>query len=140
MRLPQHDEYGVIPHNHEEIADESQLIRYVPAVHVKYEGGLPTLSSAAFSPSTPPDDPRSSVSVDSKPLLESEFVNPPHRAKANEGFAELNVGKVRGISLEVGWDPLPLNSAHCGIWGVGKSKPMRRRLRDLAELKAMPEQ
>lgn len=138
MKQPQRDERGVIPHNHEDIAAEDELIRYIPNVHVKYEPGIPVLSSALFSPSTPPDDPRSSISVDAKTLLSVGQTVPPYRARANEGYAELNVGKVRELALMVGWDPLPQNAAHCGIWGVGKNKAMKRRLRDLAKVIEFP--
>jgi hypothetical protein len=143
MQRPRRDERGVIPHDHEEIAASEDLIRYIPPVHVKYENGIPILSSAAFSPSSPPNDPRSSVSVDAKKLLLVERATPPYRARSNEGYAELNVGQVRGLELQVGWDPLLDNAAHCGIWGIGKfggskRKAMQRQLRDIASVGKLP--
>lgn len=138
MRQPQRDERGVLPHDHEGIKSDDELIRYIPAVHVNYVNGIPELSSALFSPSSPPNDPRSSVSVDAKKLLEPPHATPPFRAKPNEGYAELNVKQVRELNLQVGWDPDSQNSAHCGIWGVGSSRPMKRKLRDLAQIKLLP--
>lgn len=139
MQQPPRDALGVIPHDHEEIQATDKLVRYIPSVHVKLEGGVPKLSSAAFTPSTPPDDPRSSVSVDIKSLLVAEGLFEPYRASSGQGVAELPVDKVRGYGLMVGWDPLPKNSSHGGIWGVGKSKSKQRQLsRDCAILVILP--
>ena len=140
MQQPQRDNGGVIPYDAQDISLDDWLIRYIPSVHVSYQSGLPTLSSAAFSHSTPPDDPRSSVSVDIERLLPSEHAAMPYRAKSTDGVAKLEVVKVRSLGLKVGWDPLPKNAAHGAIWGVGKSKSIRRRLRDGALLVVCPPQ
>jgi hypothetical protein len=139
MKQSPHDQLGVLPHDHEEIENSDILIRYVPAVHINRESGEPKISSAAFSPSTPPDDPRSSVSVDVEKLLVAAGRLAPYRTKNGESFARISVEKVRLFKFLVGWDPEPDNPAHGGIWGVGKSKSNQRKLsRECAVLVVVP--
>jgi hypothetical protein len=139
MQPPSHDEKGVLPHDHAEIQNEDRLIRYVrPHVHAHFSDGRWRISSAAFSPSSPPNDPRSSVSVDIERLLLESGMQVPYRCVPPSGVACLGVGMVRGLDLKVGWDPEPDNCCHGGIWGVGNNKSKKAKLAAAAVLLVDP--
>jgi hypothetical protein len=139
MKQPPRDELGIVPHNHEEIAPEDLLVRNIHPDWIVRENGALRISSAAFTPSSPPGDPRSSVSVDLKKLLLEEGKHAPFNAKPGHGNAELTSRCARELGCQVGWDPVPENNAHSAIWGVGTNKSKRRQLsRNCAALTVIP--
>lgn len=142
MQQPPRDENGTIPHNHEEISSEDNLIRYLrPNVHVHLEDGMWRVSSAAFSPSSPTNHPRSSISVDLEKSMKEAGLDLPYRMQDDSfGLASIEAGRVREENLKVGWDPQTDNPHHCGVWGVGNNKSKRARLARLTTLLRKPMQ
>jgi hypothetical protein len=140
MKPPPRDGSGTIPHDHAEILDDDSLVRYVRAeIHAFYEDGAWRVSSAAFSPSKPPNDPRSSVSVDSESLMLNDGLEEPFRTPDDSfGSVRVAVKKVRAENLQVGWDPIENNPYHCGIWGILNNQSKRKRLAKAAEFIKYP--
>ena len=120
MQAPQRDSNGTIPHNHPEILSQDNLIRYLrPGIQIHFEYGEWRISSAAFSPSTPASDPRSSVSVDlEKSMCQAGLALPYLLKEQSHAVAGIEAGPARVLGLFVGWDPVPDNIHHCGIWGA----------------------
>jgi hypothetical protein len=141
MNQPPHDDFGVVPHDHEEILGTDRLIRFlVPGanVHLQSDGSW-RVSSGAFSRSKPTNDPRSYASVDIEKLLPIEGQNHIYRLPSpNHGVAAIVVDRVRELKLLVGWVPLPENIAHGGIWGALNKNSVRNSLAKAALLVVEP--
>jgi hypothetical protein len=142
MQQPPLDELGVVPHDHDEIGPEDNLVRYLVAgvnTHQNEDGSW-RVSSGAFSRSSPRHDPRSYVSVDLvRLLLAADIALPYLRPTPRHGVATISVGSPRALNLKVGWVPLPENPTHCGIWGELNSKSIRNKLAKAATLLVLPE-
>jgi hypothetical protein len=139
MKQPQLDEQGALPHDHDEILNSDNLIRYIkPHIHAQFSNGTWRVSSAAFSPSSPPSNPRSTVSVDIESLLLASGKKLPYRCIKPDGVVSISASDVRQLGLKVGWDPEPDNNCHGAIWGIGNNKSKRAKLAAAATLVVEP--
>ena len=118
----------VEPHNHRQIADRDYIIRRVSPQYVVHDAkiGGKRLSTMAFQPSNGADQ---SMSVDIEKLIAEAghdprkyVVQPPYI-----GAVAFTAGSLRSMSLMVGYEPVPLNPHHGGVWG-NFTKGVQRRL------------
>ena len=129
LTSPPRDEYGVSPHDHNEILADDLVIRRVSAawtvVDPKAPGGK-RLSSMAFEKSS---GPIGGMSVDLKRQIEEAgkdarlWVTSPRWT----GSVLLRVGDLRLEGFLVGFDPLDDNPYHGEVWGQfskGKKKKL----------------
>ena len=129
LKLPPKDGNGrVIPHDHDEIVGEDRVIRRITDWHLTdMEGGGRRLSSAAFEPS---DDGQ--VSVDIEKLLLEANLDPGEYSEALPSVGSIcwSAQYLRSEQLKVGYDPLPNNPYHGGVWnGTGRmSRGLRKRI------------
>jgi hypothetical protein len=117
---PPHDASGnVLPHDHEGILNSEGVIRRISANHIvddpKTAGGR-RLSSAAFEKSS---GPNASMSVD----LQTQIEEAGYVASAYVidrrwiGAVRFVARDLREQGFQVGFDPLPENPFHGGVWG-----------------------
>ena len=125
MKLPPYDKYGhVEPHDHEEISNDDSVIRRVTEHHINRRTGAPKLSSMLFEPSS---SGSKSMSVDIEKLILDEGADPATHVMQGPsvGAVKIEAGTLRAQELQVGYEPLPENLCHGGVWGSfprGKKK------------------
>ncbi len=117
---PPRDEHGkVMPHDHEGIASIDGLMRRISEQYIVTESdGRRRLSSMAFSPSS---GPNGGMSVDLEAQIEEaglscrEFLSTT--SPQCVGAIRFEAGALRGVNLQVGFDPQPSNPYHGEVWG-----------------------
>ena len=126
---PRRDQQGIIvAHDHCEILDGHHVIRHTVPRDLYNDGGVMRLASGAFSEST-----GGGMSVDIEEwmiadgLLPLNYVTDP-----THGAVRLNVGELRKLGLQVGWDPDNAHPHHGGVWGIGNGSKRKRRVQKLA--------
>jgi hypothetical protein len=129
---PPKDKNGfATPHDHHEILDHHRLIRGISHEHVYRDAnGRPVrLSSAAFDLSSAEVDPYKGLSVDLEELMLAAGLDPAEQAATRNfaGSVALKVSSFRSRNFLVGYDPLPENPFHGGVWedATRKSKMTR---------------
>jgi len=130
---PQRDEDGiVIPHDHEQILAEHEIIRRISSLWVK-DGRI---SSLAYSASS---GKNGGMSVDIKELIESDGIDPKKFVMETTprlaGAVTFKVGTLRKMKYQVGYDPRTSpepNPYHGEVWG-NFSKSAKKELRKHAE-------
>lgn len=119
MQPPQRDKEGkTIPHDHAEILDKDFVIRRISEQQISTDEltGRRRISSLAFKPST---GNNASMSVDIEKLIIQAKIDPRTFVSSPRwiGSVRINVGAIRTNRNIVGFDPLPDNPYHGGVWG-----------------------
>ena len=130
MRTPPRDADGCVePHDHEQIQDEDIMLRGIPAQWIKPapDGGR-RISSGAFQPSS---DKYGGLSLGAKKVLEClEMTTEEWSAGRFSAVVCFPAGMLRSAGIQIGWDPLDEDSAHCNAWAEsGGPFPKTRSLR-----------
>jgi hypothetical protein len=122
---------NVVPHDHQEIANDDDLIRRISEEQtVVDDKGVRRVSSMAFNCSTGPDG---GMSVDIKRSIEevgddaATFVTTPRWI----GSVIFKVGVPRSLGFQVGYDPIPGNDHHGEVWGKS-TKATKKRIQSAA--------
>lgn len=131
LKLPPHDNDGVIPHDHEGILPSDGIIRRISLEHVVFDPKISgkRLSSCAFSPSS---EPNGGMSIDLQQQIEEAgivartFVTTPTWT----GSILFKAGQLRAEGFLVGYDPETDNPYHGQVWG-NFTKAKVRKLRCL---------
>jgi hypothetical protein len=123
-----------MPHDHPEIGPADGIIRRIPEHWIVTEAnGRRRLSSLTFSPSS---GPNGGMSVDLQAQIEEaglncrEFINTT--TPQCVGAIHFETGALRGVNLQVGFNPLPSNPHHGEVWGHFTESMKRRTLPRLA--------
>ena len=128
MQPPPHDAHGVAPHDHDGIDAEDLVIRRVSAEMTVFDAkiGGKRLSSMLFRKSS---GVNGGMSIDLKRQIEEAGVDAKQWVTSPIwiGSITLGVGALRVDGFQVGYDPVPDNPYHGGVWGQF-SKPQQRRL------------
>ena len=115
------------PHDHEQIHDEDVMLRGIPIQWIKStDGGERRISSGALQPSS--EARGGGLSLGAKKVL--ECVGRSVDDWASGRFAAvvcLEAREFRSNGLQVGWNPLDGDQAHCDAWGT-LTKGIKRRL------------
>lgn len=130
MRAPPRDVDGCVePHDHDQIQDEDIMLRGIPEQWIKPtpDGGR-RISSGAFQPS---DDKYGGLSLGAKKVLEClERTTEEWSAGRFSAVVCFPAGMLRNAGVQIGWDPLDTDPAHCNAWDKsGKPFPRRQSLR-----------
>jgi len=136
IAAPAKDDQGnVLPHDHPELTNDGRLIRRVPVQWVIETPAGRRLSSAVLEPSSKDVDPHCGLSVDLEQLMLAEGVDPlEHVNKSHPaGALAFRVSAFREQYFQVGFDPVPENDYHGGVWqrpplGAKFTRGMKRKL------------
>src|SRR5262249_8765703 len=104
--------------DHPELTNDGRLIRRVPALWVVDTPAGRRLSSAALEPSSKEVDPYCGLSVDLEQLILADGVNPIEHVNKSQALGALafRVSSFRDRHFQVGFDPMPGNDYHGGVW------------------------
>jgi hypothetical protein len=133
LRPPPRDTNGVVvPHDHQDIAEDDGIIRRISDEHIVSASrpGTRRISSMAFKGSS---DAPGGMSVDIESLIIEAGQNPREFVTTLRfmGSVYFKAGFLRSVGLLVGYDPLPENAAHGEVWG-NFSRGVQRHLRAAA--------
>jgi len=86
------------------------------------------VSSAAFQFSSVGEDPYCGMSVDIEPFMIADGIDARRHVATPQfvGSIALRVSSLRSRQLLVGYDPLPENSYHGGVWGKSDKRKLSR--------------
>lgn len=132
LKPPPRDDQGVVvPHDHDEIFSDDQIIRRISVqqlVNDEKSGGL-RISSLAFNPSK---GTNGGLSVDLKRQIEEAGLDARQYVTDARwlGAVYFTAGALRENGFIVGFDPLVSNPYHGEIWG-GFTRPQKNKLRQL---------
>ncbi len=141
---PPRDQHGaVLPHDHNEIYDEDELVRHLTIHHLApTKGGGKRVSSAFLSRSSQRADPYEGYSVELLRLLIEDGIDLSGRycRGGKIGGAAISAGCLRAEStpetvVKVGYAPEPENAYHCAAWGIDFDRPNARRYRVLQAMR-----
>lgn len=126
---PCRDQQGkIVAHDHPEILNEHHVIRHTVPRDLCLDGGVMRLASGAFSESS-----GGGMSVDIEEWMIRDGVDPlNYVTDPTHGAVRLNVGELRKLGLQVGWDPDDAHPYHGGVWGIGNGSKRKRRVQKLA--------
>ena len=118
------DTGNTLPHDHDEIAADDVLIRRVnEGEHVVYDDNLGSrrLSSKLFRCSTRGSK---SWSVDHERLIQSDGLDPREFVTVDRYIGSVSVSgeRLRSCNTIVGYEPVPGNPYHCGVWPANRQK------------------
>jgi len=122
----------------EQIASDDVVLRKiedVPHLHPR-DGGGRRISAAAFSPSSPKEDPEQGMSCNSEAILKRKGGAVETLAPHTPVLARLPVSSLREMGLEVVHRPLKGDHSHCNVLNVKGGH--RSKLLNLAELVRCP--
>lgn len=124
---PPRDANGkVAPHDHPEILLEHHVIRHVTPNDIHPTERRRT--SGAFSESSD-----GGMSVDIAEWMEADGLMALHYVEdPSHGAVRLNVGQLRGLGFQVGWDPDRGHPHHGCVWGIGNGSRRKRRIDAIA--------
>ena len=135
--VPPLDEHGVVePHDHPQIADQDNMVRYLVPSFIVNNGGQPRLSSVSFKPPSKEKDSYRGVSVGHKDTILCCFDSlenwlPDHAM----GLACIAASILRQEENgKVGWTPQKDNKSHCSAWGL-QTKTSQKRIAKAARWK-----
>jgi hypothetical protein len=127
---PLRDQQGKIsPHDHDEISDDSFVIRHIVPphdLHPDHAAGLVRVSSGAYSESSD-----GGMSVDIESWMIADGLDSLHYVAGAEGATRLRVGDLRRLGMQVGWDPDSGHRHHGCVWGI-KGSSARKKVARLA--------
>jgi hypothetical protein len=120
--LPPRDENGtLIPHDHQEIEDNFELIRRISDQQIVTDAtGRRIASSLAYKASS---GANGGMSVDVKDLIEGDRKDPKIYVTTPKwiGSVLFKVSDLRKLGFKVGYDPIPepaANPYHGQVWGT----------------------
>ena len=127
---PPRDADGCVePHDHGQIQDEDILLRGIPEQWIKPapNGGC-RISSGAFQASS---DAYGGLSLGAKKMLEClERTADEWAAGRFSAVVCFPAGMLRTAGVQIGWDPLDKDPAHCNAWAAsGEPFPKAKSLR-----------
>lgn len=125
---PRRDALGkIIPHDHPEILDSFHVVRHTDPHDLCDNGqGGKRLASGAYSESRD-----GGMSVDIEEWMTADGLPQLHYVTdSSQGATRLNVGELRKLGLQVGWDPDGGHSHHGAVWGIGSKD--RKRIAKIA--------
>jgi len=122
---PPRDNNGkIIPHDHADITDDHHVIRHTTQ-HDLFDGRI---ASGAFSESSV-----GGMSVDIEDWMRAAGLGSIHYVtNPTDGAVRLNVGELRNLGFQVGWDPDGGHEYHGAVWGIGNGSGRRRRIQNIA--------
>jgi hypothetical protein len=129
---PPRDSAGiVVPHNHEDILDSHHVIRHTTPndLVTDVDTGERRISSGAYSESS---DGGMSVDIEDW-MIRDGIVALHYVIEPSHGATRINVGALRALGFQVGWDPKISNPHHGAVWGLTNSK-RRTKVAKLAKL------
>ena len=132
---PPRDKHGkVMPHDNQGISSTDGIIRRIPEHWIVTEAnGRRRLSSLAFSPSS---EPNGGMSIDLQAQIEEAGLDGREFLTVTNpqciGAIRFEAGALRGVNLQVGFDPLPSNPHHGEVWGNFTNAMKRQTLPSLA--------
>jgi len=122
----------VIPYNDTSIPAESDVFRGVSEQHIVVgHDGKKRISTAFLEPSSLGRDPYQGISIDIETKMLSDEINPvncmsektcSHGKKCYLGVISFTTSSFRDLDFLVGYDPLPTNPFHGGVWQNGANK------------------
>jgi hypothetical protein len=126
---PPRDQQGrIVPHDHPEILNEHHVIRHTLPQDLCPDDGRMRLASGAFSESS-----GGGMSVDIEEWMLAAGLDSLHYVTApTHGAVRLNVGELRKLGFQVGWDPDDAHPHHGGVWGIGNGSKRKRKILRLA--------
>jgi hypothetical protein len=130
---PRDSEGNTLAHDHAEILAEHHVIRHITPndLHTDHGMGLRRVASGAFSESS---DVHGGMSVDIEEWMSADGFGPLHYVgNETHGAVRLNVGVLRALGFQVGWDPLSHNPHHGAVWGIGNGSSRKRRIARAAQ-------
>ena len=122
----------VLPHDHAEILEEYHVIRHITPrdLHTDQDTGVTRIASGAYSESS---DVHGGMSVDIEEWMIADGLDPLHYLPdPMHGATRISVGELRNRGFKVGWDPLPENPHHGGVWGIGNGSKRKRKIAEIA--------
>jgi hypothetical protein len=131
---PPRDQQGrIVPHNHHEILNDHHVIRHTTP-HDLCPGDVPgtqRLASGAYSESKD-----GGMSVDILEWMQADNLLPLHFVTdPAHGAVSIRVGDLRGLGLQVGWDPDGGHQYHGAVWGLRNSSRRRKVLKIAVTIK-----
>ncbi len=126
---PRDAERRIVAHDHPDILDSHHVIRHTtPNDLHKDADGTVRLSSGTFSESSD-----GGMSVDIEEWLVADGLDPLHYVlDQRHGAVRLDVGRLRELGFQVGWDPDHGHSCHGAVWGIGNGSKRKRRILQIA--------
>jgi hypothetical protein len=128
---PPRDQQGaIIPHDHPEIRDDQHVIRHTTPHDLcdDEETKKRRLASGAFSEST-----GGGMSVDIEEWMCAAGLASLHYVTVvGHGAVRLNVGELRKLGFQVGWDPDNNHRYHGAVWGIGNGSKRKKRVARIA--------
>jgi hypothetical protein len=120
----------IIPHDHPEITNDHYIVRHTVPNDLHAETPTHTrLASGAFSESSD-----GGMSCDEQNWMADAGLDTLHYvANPTHGAVRLNVGALRMLGLQVGWDPDRGHEHHVCVWGIGNGSKRKRKIMALAE-------
>jgi len=124
------DDGKIIAHDHPEIADDDYVIRHIVPpqdLHPETDTGITRVASGAYSESGD-----GGMSVDIQRWMHEDNLDDFHYLPdESQGATRIRVGYLRGLGLQVGWDPDGGHPHHAAVWGLKKNH--RRKIAKAAE-------
>jgi hypothetical protein len=131
--VPPRDREGkIVPHDHSEILKEHHVIRHTVPQDLCPDSGKKRLSSGAFSESS-----GGGMSVYIEEWMRVDGLDPLHYiTDQTHGAVRINVGELRRLGFQVGWDPDEGNPRphphHGAVWGIGNGSRRKKRVHKIA--------
>ena len=130
MDPPPRDPEGiVIPHDHPQLYADDIMLRGIPTQWIipTNDGGR-RISSGAFRQSS---DKYQGMSLGAKKILDCANASVEEWAAGRfDAVVCLPASELREVGIEVGWDPVPDDPAHCNAWGRLTTGHAKRLARD----------
>lgn len=132
---PRDSDGSVLPHDHDEIKDEDEVIRRISDYFISQNpDGSFRISSMAYRAST---GKNGGMSVDLKQLIEKDGKKPDEYVTTPRWMGSLlfKVSDLRGLEFQVGYDPITgpePNPYHGEVWGKFSNSKIQQ-LKNIAE-------
>ncbi|MSP00674.1 MAG: hypothetical protein EXR07_06440 [Acetobacteraceae bacterium] len=121
------DDGKIKPHDHPDILNDHHVIRWITPGNIHPDDRR--LISGAFSESR---DGGMSVEIEEW-LQAAGFDRLKNLPDPSYGAVRLNVGALRKLGFQVGWDPDQGHPQHGAVWGIGNGSTRRRKILGIAE-------
>lgn len=139
LTLPPRDAGGnVVPHDHDDIANDDQIVRRISIQQTVEKDGKRRLSSLAFQPS---GGANGGMSIDIVRSIQEANIDPKAFVTSPRwiGSVVLTAGVPRGDQLLVGFEPIEENPHHGEIWGSFTRAKSRRMMQACAWFVPIPD-
>lgn len=131
---PPRDQNGIVePHDHPQIASGDRIIRRISEDWKVFDKKLGRwrLSSACLEPSSQEVDQYCGLSIDVESFITAAGIDPKAHVTTPKHIASIvfNVDSFRTNRFLVGYDPLPENLYHGGVWEVKDTSKLTKGMR-----------